>query len=248
VINILVPLAGQGSRFAKAGYKKPKPFIDMLGKPMIVRVLENLKIDDARYILVVRKEHMDAEPEIVRQISENYPVDWIVIDKLTEGTASTILHARKLINNDTPLLIANSDQIVDGGVSLMLQNAAASGLDGSILCFVNRAMDPKWSFAKLNDDKFVVEVKEKEAISDLATVGIYYFDKGTDFVNGAIDMIVRNERVSGEFYTCPVYNYLIQAGKKIGVYVIKPNAMHGLGTPDDLVCYIKLMNANLARK
>jgi UDP-N-acetylglucosamine diphosphorylase / glucose-1-phosphate thymidylyltransferase / UDP-N-acetylgalactosamine diphosphorylase / glucosamine-1-phosphate N-acetyltransferase / galactosamine-1-phosphate N-acetyltransferase len=248
VINVLVPMAGEGSRFAKAGYEKPKPFIDVLGKPMISRVLENLKIDGARYILIVRKEHIDAEPEIVRIISEHYPVDWVVIDKLTEGTASTILHARRLISNSTPLLIANSDQIVDGGVGSMLQNAVASRLDGSILCFVDRAMDTKWSFAKLNDSNFVIEVREKEAISNLATVGIYYFEKGADFVNGAIDMIVRNERVNGEFYTCPVYNYLIQEGKKIGVHIIHPDAMHGLGTPDDLKHYIKLMNADLTSK
>ena len=101
-------MAGQGSRFAKAGYEKPKPFIDVDGKPMIVRVLENLAYPDARYILIARREHMEKEAELVKQIEKEFNAIFIPIDKLTEGTACTVLYARKYINNDEPLLIANS--------------------------------------------------------------------------------------------------------------------------------------------
>ncbi len=111
-------------------------------------------------------------------------------------------------------------------------------LDGSILTFTDTEKNPKWSFARINNEALVVEVQEKKAISEFATVGIYFFTKGSDFVNGAIDMIINNDRVNNEFYTCPVYNYLIKEGKQIGIYNIEFNQMHGLGTPDDLEKYL----------
>lgn len=242
MINILIPMAGLGSRFAKVGYKKPKPFIDVAGKPMIVRVLENLEYPDAKYILIGRKEHLEQEQDLVSEIKSKYNVEFIEIDKLTEGTACTVLYARKLINNGLPLLIANSDQIIDLNISDFIDDFRQRDLDGSIITFIDKSLDPKWSFAKLDQSEKVLEVKEKEAISEYATVGIYLFKKGSEFVDAAIDMISRNERVNGEFYTCPVYNHLINDGKYIGVYNIEREAMHGIGTPEDLGEYLKLIS------
>ncbi|ECO3093969.1 glycosyltransferase family 2 protein [Campylobacter jejuni] len=236
-MNIVIPMAGLGSRFAKAGFDKPKPFIDVLDKPMIVRVLENLKYKDVRYILIARKEHLTEEKKLVDEIKNNFNVEFIPIDKLTEGTACTVLYARKYINNDTPLMIANSDQIVDINIADFINDSFKRGLDGSILTFIDKEKNPKWSFAKLNND-LVVEVKEKEAISEFATVGIYFFNKGKIFVESAIDMIIENDRVNNEFYTCPVYNYAIKSGAKIGIYNIDFSKMHGIGTPEDLEKYI----------
>ncbi|EAJ5955229.1 lipopolysaccharide biosynthesis protein, partial [Campylobacter jejuni] len=193
-MNIVIPIAGLGSRFAKAGFDKPKPFIDVLGKPMIVRVLENLKYKDAKYILIARKEHLIKEKKLVDEIKNNFNVEFIAIDKLTEGTACTVLYARKYINNNTPLMIANSDQIVDINIADFINDSLNRSLDGSILTFIDKEANPKWSFAKLNNN-LVVEVKEKEAISEFATVGIYFFNKGKIFVESAIDMIIENDRV-----------------------------------------------------
>ncbi|EBI2276656.1 glycosyltransferase family 2 protein [Campylobacter jejuni] len=232
-MNIVIPMAGLGSRFAKAGFDKPKPFIDVLDKPMIVRVLENLKYKDARYILIARKEHLTKEKKLVDEIKNNFNVEFILIDKLTEGTACTVLYARKYINNDMPLMIANSDQIVDINIADFINDSFKRGLDGSILTFIDKEKNPKWSFAKLNND-LVVEIKEKEAISEFATVGIYFFNKGKIFIESAIDMIIENDRVNNEFYTCPVYNYAIKSGAKIGIYNIDFSKMHGIGTPEDL--------------
>ncbi|EED2210020.1 lipopolysaccharide biosynthesis protein, partial [Campylobacter coli] len=237
-MNIVIPMAGLGSRFAKAGFDKPKPFIDVLDKPMIVRVLENLKYKDARYILIARKEHLTKEKKLVDEIKNNFNVEFIPIDKLTEGTACTVLYARKYINNDMPLMIANSDQIVDINIADFINDSFKRGLDGSILTFIDKEKNPKWSFAKLNND-LVVEIKEKEAISEFATVGIYFFNKGKIFIESAIDMIIENDRVNNEFYTCPVYNYAIKSGAKIGIYNIDFSKMHGIGTPEDLEKYKK---------
>jgi len=242
MMNIVIPMAGQGSRFAKAGYEKPKPFIDVNGKPMIVRVLENLAYPDARYILIAREEHMNKEKDLVAQIEKEFNATFVTIDKLTEGTACTVLYARKYINNDEPLLIANSDQIVDINIVDFINDCSTRSLDGSILTFIDKYSDPKWSFAKLDENNLVIEVKEKVVISEFATVGIYLFSKGKKFVDASIDMIIENERVNNEFYTCPAYNYSIKDGSKIGIYNIEFNQMHGIGTPDDLNIYLSKLN------
>ncbi len=234
MINIVIPMAGEGSRFVKAGYQKPKPFIDVAGKPMIERVIENLECRDARYILIGRKAHLEREKELVKEIEKKYHAVFIGLDKLTEGTACTVLYARQFINNEEPLLIANSDQIVDINIQKFVDDCENRKLDGSILAFTDHELNPKWSFAKIDENSLVTEVQEKKAISQYATVGIYLFNKGKEFVNAAIDMIINNDRVNNEFYTCPVYNYSIKNKASIGIYNIEFEQMHGLGTPEDL--------------
>ena len=239
MINIVIPMAGAGSRFAKAGYAKPKPFLDVLGRPMIVHVLENLRMPNANYILIARKEHMEAERELVAEIERTYGAKFIAIDQLTEGTTCTVLFAHREINNEVPLLIANSDQIVDLDIREFVRDAQERELDGSILTFQDD--HPKWSYAKVNEQGHVTEVREKEVISEHATVGIYLFRTGRLFVESALDLIVRNDRVNNEFYVCPTYNYAIGQGAKIGVYDIPMSAMHGTGTPEDLDAYVELL-------
>lgn len=235
-MNIVIPMAGLGSRFAKAGFINPKPLIDVMGKPMIVRVLENLSYPKAHYILIARNEYLAQTKQAIASLLPNIQISLIGIDRLTEGSVCTILYARKYINNTTPLLIANTDQIIDCNIANFIQDCKQRNLDGSILTFEDKELNPKWSFAKVEND-LVVEVKEKEAISKYATVGIYLFMRGHIFVDSAIDMIAANERVNNEFYTCPVYNYAIKNGAKIGIYNIDSKAMHGIGTPEDLEIY-----------
>jgi NDP-sugar pyrophosphorylase family protein len=239
MINVVIPMAGAGSRFSQAGFTKPKPFIDVAGKPMIVRVLENMAFTDANYILVARNEHINAEIELVREIERGYKATFVPIDDLSEGTACTVLHARKLINNETPLLIANSDQIVDFVAQNFVDDCINRNLDGSILTFKDETRNRKWSFARIGESGLVEEVKEKEPISDNATVGIYLFRRGLDFIDSTIDMILNQDRVNGEYYTCPVYNYMIEKRMKIGIYDIPEKCMHGIGTPEDLQLYLK---------
>ncbi len=239
MINIVVPMAGLGSRFPKEKYKVAKPFITFMGKPMIAHVLENLAVQEARYILIARKEHLSEFESARKDYLGDYDITPIFIDKLTEGTACTVLYAYDLINNDDPLLIANSDQIVDMDINNFIADAKARDLDGSILTFVDKELNPKWSFARIGEDGLVKEVREKEAISEYATVGIYYFKQGREFIRSAVRMIINNDRVKNEFYTCPVYNYLIQNGGKVGIYNIESEQMHGIGTPEDLEAYIQ---------
>jgi NDP-sugar pyrophosphorylase family protein len=239
MINIVIPMAGLGSRFVSAGYEKPKPFIDVLGLPMIQRVLMNLELKNSRFILIARKEHLEKEKNIVNKIQEKYNnTIFIGIDKLTEGTACTVLFAKKFIDNNSPLLIANSDQIVDIDIADFVKDCLDNNYDGSILTFKDPSLNPKWSYAKKNNSDFVVEVREKVPISEEATVGIYFFSKGSYFVDAAVQMIIENDRVNNEFYTCPTYNYLIANEKKIITYIIKQDCMNGIGVPEDLKNYI----------
>lgn len=237
-VNVIIPAAGEGSRFAKMGWKSPKPFLDVDGQPMLEHVIDNVLPNRGKVTLLIRQSHADKRPNVVQKFEEN-GVNIKYVERLTEGTACTVLLARKAYDNDNPMMVANSDQLVDFDVSDYVSDCRDRGLDGSILVFRDPSMNPKWSFAKVNEDGLVTEVAEKKPISDLATVGIYLFSRGRDFVSACADMIAANERVNNEFYTCPVYNYMIKNGAKIGVYEVPMDAMKGLGTPEDLVSYLE---------
>jgi len=237
-LNIVIPMAGRGERFVQAGYDKPKPFIDVAGMTMIERVMDNLATPDARFILIARREHMAREPAAVAALEARGNVTFAPIDDVTEGAACTVLTARRHLDADAPLLIANCDQVVDFDCQAFVRDAQDRALQGSILVFPEPGRDPKWSYARLGPDGLVAEVREKVAISDLATVGLYYFSQTRHFLDAAIDMIARNDRVNGEFYVCPIYNYLIGSGGRTGVFEAPAASMHGMGVPADLQAYL----------
>lgn len=228
-LNVLIPMAGLGSRFAQKGYTFPKPLIDVNGKPMIQVVVENLNIS-ANYIFIVQKEHYEKYhlQNMLEQIAPNCKV--IPIDGITEGAACTTLLAKEFIDNDNPLFIANSDQFVEWNSNEALYSFSNDDIDGGMLVF--EAVSSKWSFAKLDDNGFISEVAEKNPISNIASTGLYYWSKGSNYVKYAEEMINKNVRVNNEFYVCPVFNEAIQDGKKFKVkYVDK---MWGIGVPEDL--------------
>jgi len=233
-MNVLIPMAGAGSRFEKAGYTFPKPLIDVRGKPMIQWVIDNLNLE-AKYIFIVQKSHFE-KYNLKETINNFCPNNEIVqIDGITEGAACTTLLAKQYIDVDEPLIIANSDQFVEWNNEEFIYSCSTSDLDANILTF--KSTHPKWSYAKLNDLGYVTEVAEKKPISDIATVGIYYWRKGSDYVKYTEQMIDKNIRVNNEFYVCPVFNEAIQDNKKVRTYNI--DKMWGLGTPEDLEHFLK---------
>jgi HAD superfamily hydrolase (TIGR01509 family) len=233
-LNILIPMAGAGSRFEKAGYTFPKPIIEVNKKPMIQVVVENLNID-ANYIFIVQKSHREKYnlDTLLGIISPGCKI--VEVDGLTEGAACTALIAKEFIDNDAPLFFANSDQFVEWDSNEFMYKMNETQCDGGIVTFT--ATHPKWSFAKIDENGFVTEVAEKNPISDLATVGFYYWKHGSDFVKYAEQMIDRDIRVNEEFYVCPVFNQAIEAGLKIRTY--NAEEMWGIGTPEDLDFYLK---------
>ncbi len=238
-LTIVIPMAGSGSRFRDAGYEMPKPLIDVRGKPMIAHVIENMPREGAKLVLIARKSDAETYAQAFGQLTAQYGCEFIWVDKLTEGAACTILHAVAQINNDDALLIANSDQWVDADLGVFVADAKARRLDGSILTFEEADRNPKWSYAAIGADGLVTDVREKVAISQHATVGIYWYAKGRYFVEAAAEMIAHNDRCNNEFYVCPAYNYLIGRKLRIGQYGIAKAQMHGLGTPEDLQVFLK---------
>jgi NDP-sugar pyrophosphorylase family protein len=237
-MKILIPMAGEGSRFAKEGYTFPKPLIDVHGKPMIQVVVENLDFD-ATYIFLVRKEHLQKYSGLKTTLERitNGKYEIVEVDGLTEGAACTTLLAKHLINDDDELLIANSDQVISYSIENFKLLKSMTPTDGIIFTF--NALHPKWSFVKVNSRGVVTELQEKNPISNIATCGIYWYRKGSEYVKYAEQMISKNIRVNDEFYVAPVYNeYILDNKTLIPFYVDK---MFGIGTPEDLNSYLKTL-------
>lgn len=228
-LNVLIPMAGAGSRFATMGYTFPKPLIEVRGKPMIQVVVDNLNIE-ATFNFIVQKEHYEkySLKYLLNLIAPDCNI--IQVDGMTEGAACTTLLARDYINNENPLLICNSDQFIEWNANEVMYAFNADEIDAGMLTF--KATHPKWSYAKLDNHGFVEEVAEKKVISDNATVGVYFWKHGSDYVKYADRMIEKNIRVNNEFYVCPVFNEAIADGKKVRVKQI--SKMWGIGTPEDL--------------
>ena len=234
MLNIVVPMAGKGSRFLEAGYKMPKPLIDIYGHTMIEYVTKNITPKcEHRFIYICQEEHLK-KYDLASKLEKFAPSCKIVtVDHITEGAACTVLLAEKYIDNDDPMMIANSDQYVDTDINNYL--AAIKDYDGLIMTMP--ANHPKWSYIKFDENKFVTMVREKEVISNEATVGIYNYKHGHNFVKFAHQMIEKNIRVNNEFYVAPVYNEMIEAGLKIFFNNVG-SKMYGLGTPDDLQVFM----------
>jgi hypothetical protein len=233
-MNILIPMAGAGSRFAMAGYTFPKPLIEVSGKPMIQVVVENINIE-ANYIYVVQKEHYE-KYNLKYMLNFITPGCRIVLTEgVTEGAACTTLLAENFIDNGNSLLIANSDQYVSWNSSDFAYCMKSNKYDGGVLTF--KSTHPKWSYVTTDEEGCIKDIKEKQVISDMATVGIYYWAKGSDYVRYAKKMISENRRVNNEFYVAPVYEDAIRDGKKIKAYQVEQ--MWGLGTPEDLNLFLE---------
>lgn len=237
-------MAGHGSRFSKAGYRDPKPLISVGGKPMIELVIDNLTPQcEHRFFFICQSHHLQNYP--LRSLLEARSPGCVIIEikEVTEGAACTVLLAKDWIQNSNPLMIANCDQFIAYDINRYLSHMK-SNLDGLIMTMHDS--DKKWSYIELNGNNEIVRVVEKEVVSNEATVGIYNYQHGLDFVEAAQKMIDKNIRVNNEFYVAPVYNEMIAIGKKIGFCNIgfPGNGMYGLGTPEDLNLFLKILNVS----
>lgn len=235
-MNILIPMAGLGSRFQKMGYKDPKPLIPVHGKPMIQAVIENLGLSHQYFLICTEEVHdyiKNNFPHLfLKGVFESYYT--IALKELTDGAACTCLKFKHYINNDEPLIIVNCDQIIeDWDFKKFSHFCKKKKPDGVVGTFFSNSI--KNSYVRLSDHGEVLEVREKEIISNYATNGLHYWNKGKYFVDSAEEMIAKNDRVKGEFYVGPTYNYLIRDNKKILFYHF--NEHYPIGTPEDLEVY-----------
>jgi NDP-sugar pyrophosphorylase family protein len=235
-LNIVVPMAGRGSRFAEAGFRLPKPLIDVAGKPMISRVVDNLRPKSAphRFIFLVLQEHLDSFR--VRDLLEGIAPNCVIapINAVTRGAAETVLVAEPFVG-EGPLVIANSDQWVDADLSGFYSQVYA--VDGVILTMTSS--DPKWSYVE-REGTSVMRVVEKTVVSNEATVGIYGYRKPSYFFDAAREMIANGDLSQGEFYVAPTYTYMARDERSIDTISIgsEANGMWGLGVPADLETFL----------
>jgi len=234
-VQVVIPMAGRGQRFLDAGFTFPKPLIDVGGKPMVEVVVDCLSLD-ADYTFVVQAEHAEryALADTLQLVVPGSKM--VRVDGVTEGAALTVLRAE--LDRDRPLMIVNSDQWFDielGAFLYWMEHDPE--IDGGLVTFT--ATHPKWSFVALGDDGCVTEVAEKRPISDEATAGIYYWSRAGDFIDSVADMVGANDRVNGEFYVAPVYNYGIKRGLEFRPYRLPDGCVKGLGTPEDLEAFLR---------
>jgi len=231
-IKLIMPMAGTGTRFVEAGYTEPKPLIKIKGVPMFQYAETQIGINFDERIFIVRKDHNIADT--IKSLYPTATTTVIELDEDTEGTACTLLKAKSLFTEDDSVFVANCDQSVVWDRKLAKQ-IVKSVADGAIATFINDEKDPKWSFAK-EVNGIITEVAEKNPISNKATVGYYWWRDATQMFRNIEQMIKANDRVNGEFYTCPVFNYTIKEGSTI--FDIPVMTMKGLGTPEDLESYL----------
>jgi dTDP-glucose pyrophosphorylase len=231
--NILIPMAGLGSRFLMKGFSIPKPLIDINGTPMIIKAIRSLGIENATYLFVISKNAYTEH--IKKEISDSVNSQFIEIDYLTEGPACSALLFESQIDNDQELIVANCDQIMEWNAESFLLNVRQ--YDGAVVTY--HETTDKNSYARIDDRGYVVSIKEKQVISNISLNGVHYWKKGRYFVESVKKMIEMDDRApNGEFYVGPTYNYMIQEGKKVGIYHIPNQMHHAVGVPEDLQKYI----------
>lgn len=235
MICIVMPMAGEGKKFAERGFTFPKPLVEVAGKPVVEIAVHNVTPSEPhRFIFICWQDHLQkfALAEVLRLIAPES--ETVAVTKPTAGALCSVLLAGEYLNNEDELLVVNADQYVDVSIDEFLMAARLGGWDGYIMTFPST--HPKWSYVKVEGEQ-VVTVAEKRPISRDATVGMYYFRCVRDFLVGAERMLLKNATVAGEFYVCPVYNELILMGKRISIYRIAREQMYSLGTPEDVEAF-----------
>lgn len=234
MVNIVIPMAGLGSRFPRDKYYLPKPLIDVNGRPMITRALESLDIDGQYHFILRNDEFLKITKDVISKTVKN--PNFVIVDETTEGPACSVLLFKEFINNDDELVTANCDQIMEWSSKLFFHNVRL--YDGAVVTYYSDT--DKNSYVKLDRQGRAVQFAEKEVISNISLNGIHYWKRGSDFVASAETMIAANDRApNGEFYIAPTYNYMIRAGKEVGIFHIPIEQHHPVGVPIDLERFLK---------
>lgn len=234
-MNILVLMAGNSEKFQQAGYAYPKNLIEISGKPVLEHFIQNIGSLDKngnRFIFMINEQddlryHTSSVLKLLMPEAQ-----FIKVVGQTAGAACTALLAIDFIQNDQSLLIVNGDIVGAFGLEEALTSFEERELDGGVLVF--DGVHPRWSYVKCDENGLVVETAEKRPISRHATVGIYYFQQGVDYVTAAMEMIKKDAQVDNSFFVCPAYNEMILKQKRIGVFEIERDSYFSLATPQGL--------------
>lgn len=233
-MNIIIGMAGAGSRFADSGYTMPKPLCRVGNTTMIQKAVDSLGID-GHYIFVVQHEHMIRYDWLEQHLASlARQVTIVRLDELTDGAACSLLHAKKYIDNDEPLISINSDQVLHWDSKPFVRKCEEQPNVSWVMTYPHTNI--KHSFVRVNNKGHIIEAAEKVAISDKASVGLYHWSAGSLFVEGAEEMIANNDRHNNEFYLAPVYNYTCK-NNIVKPYEVQATNFSPVGTPADLATY-----------
>ncbi|NOY63504.1 MAG: nucleotidyltransferase [Gammaproteobacteria bacterium] len=238
MLNILIPMAGKSVFFEHSNYMFPKSLSEVRGQPMIQCVIEDLNTidEDINYIFAINKEdckkfHLD---NVLKLLTDD-KAEIIRVDGETSGAACTALLAIESINNDDPLIISNSDQKFDCRLDSFIKDFVQRDLDAGVICF--NSVHPRWSYALTDESGRVVEASEKRPISKQAIAGFFYFKHGKDFVRAAMESIVKDASIGGNYYIAPVLNEMILSNKNIGIGSVENKNYHTFYSPQLLEEY-----------
>jgi len=234
-MQILIPIAGRGLRFKNSKYTKPKPLIDIFGKPMIIRALENFNIK-AKFFFILKNNDFfsDLKKVLIKEIPN---CQIIITNEYTEGPACSALLAKKYLDMEDELIITNCDQYMNWNIQNFVKETKKKEIDGLIVTYKTDVIHN--SYAKIQNG-YVVEIKEKEVISEHSLNGVHYWRKASFFVESSNEMISTNDRApNGEFYIGPTYNYMINKGYKIGYFNLEKENHYSLGNVTDLDYFFK---------
>lgn len=237
--NIVISLAGKSQRFFDEGFKQPKYFLPMdNGKTMIEHSIDTLHIN-GNLILIVQKDHCE-KYKIDSFLKEKYPNAIIrSLDFFTQGAAESVYLATKdLIDNDTPLIISNCDQTLEWDSTDFIQKTLEKDVDGCVVTYKSDLQ--KNSYAKTDSTTKIIQLAEKEVISEHSLIGVHSWKKGSDFCRSAEILFEKNIRANNEFYISISYNPLISSGKNIHIVPLKYNEkFHPVGTPEQYYNYLQ---------
>lgn len=240
-MNIIIPMAGKGRRFAESDFKLPKPLIDVAGKSMYRHAVDSLPLHLASKLIFVlsKNEYLDVLTTDIKLNYSNYPLSIIIQENNPTGQAASVLESAGALNINSPTLVHNCDTYFS--IDNIWENLLASQNDGALLLF--KSNESRWSYARLNEESSrIIDVKEKKVISEHASTGTYYFKNTTDLIADIKFIIANDIKENEEFYLSTVYRIMLKHQKIILPLWIKKFLC--FGTPQDLVSSLNEIIAN----
>lgn len=219
-MKILIPMVGSEVKNSITGSAYCTALYEIGRKTILQHIIEPLeKLDAAEFVFILDKTNVEKYrlDSVIRLLLPNAAI--VVTQGKTKGSACSCLLGMDYLDSEEPLIIVGGDQLVTADLQEAVDTFVCNGWDGGVITFDD--IHPRWSYVMLDDNGFVVEAAEKHPISRNATTGFYYFKRTEDFVESAFKMIRKKADVNGNFYVCPVYNEMVLAQKKIGIYKIE---------------------------
>lgn len=238
MVNVIIPMAGNGSRFLNSGFDTPKPLIQVKGKTLIEHSIDTLGIGD-NFIFITKlfSNHIYNEEltQIFLKSTKNFTE--VRVEEKQFGAAHSALFAAQHVSMDDELIITNCDQYLEWNSDDFISTVRKQDVDGAIVLY--KSTNPKNSFAIISND-LITAVAEKQPISDNALIGVHYWKKAKDFFDSANELFLdfKNQGYP-ECYVSVTYNYMIKNNKKIIPYFT--DGYHSLGTPEDLKTFSDIM-------